>query len=237
MRFYTLSLFVVFLSFSLACNSDGSVLRSLGYEPDGIGFIDSIEDENRAAFEIFLKNQSLINFKDKAGKSPVMAASAKKDGYFLSSLLNSGANIKDFDNSKRTPLHYAVRGNAAENIETLIDQGCDPNWQDNLKRDALSSFILQKDVENIKLFDLIISRISDLDRRDFELKTPLILAVEMNKTEYARRLIARKVSPLAKDFNGRTAFDHALELKEKGAIDQHLFEIVRDYTQEIKDKL
>lgn len=237
MRFYTLFLFVVFLSFSFACSSDGSALRSLGYEPDGIGFIESIEDENKAAFEIFLKNQSLVNFKDKSGKTPLMAASAKKNGYFLSSLLNSGANIKDFDNSKRTPLHYAVKGNAAENIELLIGLGCDPNWQDNLKRDALSSLILQKDAENIKLFDLIISHISDVNRRDFELKTPLILAVGMNKTAYAERLIELKASPLAKDFKGKTAYDYAAELNEKGSIDPHLFEIIRDYTQDIKDKL
>lgn len=237
MRFYILYFLTLLLSFSFACSSDDSGLRNLGYEPDGIGFIESIENSDKAAFEIFLKNQSLINFKDKAGKTPLMAASAQKNSRFLSSLLQAGANIKDFDNSKRTPIHYAIKGSAVENIKILIDQGFDPNWQDNLKRDALSTFILQKDIENIEIFNLIVSNTTDLNRRDFESKTPLILAVEMNKTGYAKILIKHKVSPLAKDHKGKTAFDYALEQNEKGTIDHHLFEIIRDYTQDIKDKL
>ena len=155
----------------------------------------------------------------------------------LKKLIDAGANLKIMDNSEKTPLHYAVAGNSAENAKILLENGADANWQDNFGRDAANTLLNFVNDENIELFQLLISKSTDLERRDKDKKTLLVLAAEKGFASYIKILLSRGVSPLAKDYKGKIALDYAAESLEAGKIDTGTFSELEDYTQKIKEKL
>lgn len=50
-------------------------------------------------------------------------------------------------------------------------------------------------------------------------------------------LMTLNVSPLSKDFSGKTALDYAAESLEAGRLENGIFEEIGTYTQKIKEKL
>ena len=232
----TLLFFIVFLLFSCS-QSDAAMLKNAGYEADGTGFLEAVGNGDEKAADIFLKMPELLNFADKSGRTAVMLAAKKKDPSMLKKLISAGANLKVMDNSEKTPLHYAAAGNSLENAKILIENGGDVNLTDNYGRDAANTLLYYSEEENIELFQLLISKSDDLERRDKDKKTLLIIAAEKGFSEYIKILAGRKVSPLPKDFKGKTALDYAAESHATGAIDAETFSLIADYTQNIKDNL
>lgn len=236
MRLPAIIFFILFLFVSCTQGSS-DILNKMGYEADGLGFLEAVEKDDSKAVEIFLKMPELINFADKSGKNAVMIAARKKDPAILKKLVTSGANLKIMDNSEKTPLHYAAAGNSSENVKFLLENGADANWQDNFGRDAANTLLNSANEENTELFQLLIEKSSDLERRDKDKKTLLILAAEKGFVNCMKILVSRGVSPLAKDFKGKTAIDYAAESLEAGRIDAAAFGELEDYTQKIKEKL
>ena len=228
--------FILFLFVSCS-QGDAAVLNRMGYEADGPGFLEAVSNGDAEAVGIFLKMPQLINFADRTGRNAVMLASGKKDSAILKKLIDSGANLKIMDNSEKTPLHYAAAGNSLENAKILLENGADANWQDNYGRDAANTLISFVNEENVELFQILIEKSSDLERRDKDKKTLLILAAEKGFANYVKILVSRGVSPLAKDYKGKTALDYAAESLEAGKIDAGAFGELEDYTQKIKEKL
>ena len=229
---------IFILFFFVSCTQSSSdILNKMGYEADGTGFLEAVKNGDPEAIGIFLKMPQFINFSDKSGKNAVMLASQKKDPAILRKLIDAGANLKIMDNSEKTPLHYAAAGNSLENAKILLENGADANWQDNFGRDAANTLINFVNEENVELFQLLIGKSSDLERRDKDKKTLLVLAAEKGFANYIKILVSRGVSPLAKDFKGKTALDYAAESLEAGRIDAGTFGELEDYTQKIKEKL
>ena len=230
-------IFFILFFFTACTQSNADILNRMGYEADGIGFLEAVENDDAAAVEIFLKMPQLINFADKSGRTAVMLASRKKDSKMLEKLINSGANLKIMDNAEKTPLHYAVAANSLENTKLRLEKGGDVNWRDNLGRDAANTFLNFSNEENIELFQMLIAKSDDLERRDNDKKTLLIVAAEKGFGKCVRILISRSVSPLAKDFKGKIALEYAAESLEAGRIDAETFNELEIYTQKIKEKL
>ena len=235
----SLILFTFFIIFaSVSCSSDNaSLLKKAGYEADGTGLLEAVRNGDEKALDIFVKMPELLNFADKSGRNAVMIASSKKDCTMLKKLVDAGANLKIMDNSEKTPLHYAVAGNSLECAEFLLKNGADPNLQDNFGRDAANTLMALAKEENIELLQILIEKSTDLERRDKEKKTLLVIAAEKGFPNYVKLLISSGVSPLSKDFSGRTALDYALESLEAGRLDAETFGAIEAYTQKIKEKL
>ena len=233
-----LSALIFILFFLVSCTqSNAGILNKMGYEADGQGFLEAVGNDDSAAVEIFLKMPQLINYADKSGRNAVMLAARKKDSAMLEKLINSGANLKIMDNSEKTPLHYAAAGNSLENVKILLEKGADANWQDNFGRDAANTLLTFSEEENVELFQILTDKSDDLERRDKDKKTLLTVAAEKGFGKCVRILISRGVSPLAKDFKGKTALDYAAGSLEAGRIDAETFSELEDYTQKIKEKL
>ena len=229
--FFTLFLFV-------SCvQSDADILKKSGYEADGTGFLEAVENDDTNAVNIFLKMPELLNFADKSGRTVVMLAAGKKDSSMLKKLIKAGANLKIMDNSEKTPLHYAAAGNSIENVRILLENGGDVNLADNYGRDVPNTLLNFGIEENAELFQMLIEKSNDLERRDRDKKTLFIIAAEKGFPEYVKILVGRKVSPLPKDFKGKTAFDYASESYNAGKINEETFALISDYTQRIKDNL
>lgn len=232
-------LFILFIVFiSISCSTDNaSLLKKAGYEADGTGLLEAVQNDDEKALDIFVKMPELLNFADKSGKNAVMLASAKKECSMLKKLVAAGANLKIMDNSERTPLHYAAAGNSLECAKFLLENGADANLQDNFGRDAANTLAALAKEENIELFKMLVEKTTDLERRDKDKKTLFIIASEKGFGDYVKFLISLNVSPLTKDFKGNTALDYAAESLEAGRIDVGIFEEIESYTQKIKEKL
>ncbi len=232
-------LFVFLIAFAfVSCSKDNaSVLHGMGYEADGTGLLEAVGNDDTAALEIFLKMPELLNFADKSGRNAVMLASAKKDCTMLKKLVAAGANLKIMDNSEKMPLHYAAAGNSEECAEFLLENGADANFQDNFGRDAANTLATLAKEENPGLFRMLAGKSTDLERRDKDKKTLLIIASEKGQADYVKFLISSGVSPLSKDFSGKTALDYASESLDAGRLDSATFEELAAYTQKIKEKL
>ena len=167
-------LFVFFAAFILvSCSTDNaSLLKKAGYEADGTGLLEAVQNDDEKALDIFLKMPELLNFADKSGRNAVMLASAKKDCTMLKKLVAAGANLKIMDNSEKTPLHYAAAGNSLECAGFLLENSADANLQDNFGRDAANTMISLAKEENLELFKILIEKSSDIERRD---KDPSII--------------------------------------------------------------
>ena len=74
----TLLFFIVFLLVSCS-QSDAAMLKNAGYEADGTGFLEAVENGDEKAADIFLKMPELMNFADKSGRTAVMLEEKKKD--------------------------------------------------------------------------------------------------------------------------------------------------------------
>ena len=230
-------LFLTLFLFVSCTQSDADILKKAGYEADGTGFLEAVKNDDGNAADIFLKMPELLNFADKSGRTAVMLAAGKKNPAMLEKLIKAGANLKIMDNSEKTPLHYAAAGNSVENVRILLENGGDANLTDNYGRDVPNTLLNFVNEENIELFRILIDKSNDLERRDKDKKTLLIIAAEKGFSEYLKILAGRKVSPLPKDFKGRTAFDYAAESYAAGKIDGETFTLISDYTQKIKDNL
>ena len=232
-------LFVFFAAFILvSCSTDSvSLLKKAGYEADGTGLLEAVRNDDEKALDIFLTMPELLNFADKSGRNAVMLASAKKDCTMLKKLVAAGVNLKIMDNSEKTPLHYAAAGNSLECAGFLLEKGADANLQDNFGRDAANTLLNLAKEENIELFKTLIEKSSDIERRDKEKKTLFIIAAEKGYAGYAKILMSLNVSPLSKDFSGKTALDYAAESLEAGRLDGGTFDEIAAYTQKIKEKL
>ena len=235
----SLILFVFFAVFlSVSCSTDNvSLLKKAGYEADGTGLLEAVRNDDEKALDIFLKMPELLNFADKSGRNAVMLASAKKDCTMLKKLVAAGANLKIMDNSEKTPLHYAAAGNSLEGAKFLLEKGADANLQDNFGRDAANTLSTLAKEENLELLKTLIEKSSDIERRDKEKKTLFIIAAEKGYAGYAKFLMSLNVSPLSKDFSGKTALDYAAESLEAGRLDSRTFDEIAVYTQKIKEKL
>lgn len=228
--------FIVFILVS--CSADNaSLLKKAGYEADGTGLLEAVANDDLNALGIFLKMPELLNFADKSGRNAVMLASSKKDSTMLKKLVEAGANLKIMDNSEKTPLHYAAAGNSLECAGFLVANGADANLQDNFGRDAANTLAALAKEENPELFRMLIGKSTDLERRDKDKKTLFIIAAEKGYSDYVRILISSGVSPLTKDYSGRTALDYAVESLDAGRMDKAAFDEIEAYTQKIKEKL
>ncbi len=235
----SLILFIFLAVFlSVSCSSDNaSLLKKAGYEADGTGLLEAVRNDDEKALDIFLKMPELLNFADKSGRNAVMLASAKKDCTMLKKLAAAGANLKIMDNSEKTPLHYAAAGNSFACAEFLLENGADANLQDNFGRDAANTLLSLAKEENVELFKILVGKSTDIERRDKEKKTLFIIAAEKGYADYAKFLMSLNVSPLPKDFSGKTALDYAAESLEAGRLESGTFEEIAAYTQKIKEKL
>lgn len=222
----------------ISCSPDNaSLLKKAGYEADGTGLLEAVGNDDAAALEIFLKMPELLNFADRSGRNAVMIASSKKDCTMLKKLVAAGANLKIMDNSEKTPLHYAAAGNSLECAEFLLEKGADANLQDNYGRDAANTLAAIAKEENPELLKILLGKSTDPERRDNDKKTLLLIAVEKGYSGYVKILISSGVSPLTKDFSGRTALDYAAKSFDAGRLDEETFREIEAYTQKIKEKL
>ncbi len=240
MRFRSLyvliAVFTLFF-FSGCKESEESKLRKMGFGFEGIDFINAVKENNFKAVELFIKGGMNINSVDSHGASALFYSTQKEDSKMLKYLIGAGAETMITDNSKRSPLHYAVISNRTEPVLILLQKGGDPNWKDNFERDVLSTYLRNTKEENIEIVSALINSGADVNSRDVDRGTPLIYAAKNNFYETTKILLEKKGSTIAKDHAGKTALDYVAESYQENPENHELFELLSQHTIQAKEQL
>jgi ankyrin repeat protein len=237
---YVISVVIMVLiyAFLFGCReSEESKLRKMGFGFEGIDFINAVKENNLKAVELFIQGGISINSVDPHGASAIFYATQKEDSGMLRYLIGAGAETMITDNSKRSPLHYAVTSNRSEPVLILLQKGADPNWKDNFERDVLTAYLRNTEEENVEIVNALINSGADVNSRDVDRGTPLIYAAKKNFYETTKILLEKKASTIAKDHAGKTALDYVLESYEENPGESGLLEMLSDKTLKEKEKM
>lgn len=229
----TLILTFFILLFSGCTESIDDKITSSGYYPDETGFFHAVKSQNVPAIKLFFQKKINVNHTDENGATVLFYAAQFQDSKLSQLLIENGAETVINDNSKKTPLHYAAEICSVENVKLLLEKGVDPKWKDNYSRTALLSHLAKAEKECPEIFDILI-KVANINDRDKDRKTALIYSVEKNFEAYTEKLIKLKASPLAKDYKGMTALDHALKNFEDKKTSESFVEKIKNYTSGIK---
>lgn len=129
-----------------------------------------------------------LNKATKHGDLPLhLAVNEDHQGDIVSFLIKKGANPNLQDDEGITALMLAVKGFKNQVIRALLDNGADPDLLNKQDNTALMEAI--DDYYKEEIVSLFVKRGVNLDKQNSQGNTALILAVELGKEAYFKRLV------------------------------------------------
>lgn len=114
---------------------------------------------------------------------------------------------------KEKEIGAAVAGGDTAKVESLLDQGVDPNSKTD---DGKTLLMLAAYLGHTDIAKLLIDKGADVNAKDQDGKTALMYAAEKNNIEIGKLLLEKGADPNSADNNGKTALMYAAE---KGYLD------------------
>lgn len=130
-------------------------------------------------------------------------------------LLDSGLDPNTRDVKGHSFLMLALHYSANQIVENLISKGASVHYRSMDGKTALSAAVLKNNIVGVQI--LIKSRVN-LNVR-IKQQTCLMYAVYKKYNDLAKLLLEEGIDVKAKDVRGNTAFDYALQVKNKEAIE------------------
>jgi ankyrin repeat protein len=194
-----------------AIDNNGKTSLALAIEGDDIGAVNSL-----------IKDGADVNALDESGKAPLIAALEKGTLYIAKALIAAGASPNATDTDGKTALMLASQLNkVSPATATLIEES--PRAQHNISIASANcarhrlrfrkSIVLEDEIKNVcgEVAEDLISAGANVNTKDENGKTLLILALEQSHWYVAKALIAGKANVDAIDNNGKTPLIIALE--------------------------
>lgn len=188
-----------------------------------------------------------VNDKTKQGKTPLILAAAEGHAKAIEALLDAGANIHAQDNNGATALMVAATAGHAEAVRVLLARGANIAAKDHDGgtpilnavffgyRDAAAELLKRKDaIDPADLNEVVLIAagmghtdiLKDMVQNNLNMnivglhnRTPAMAAIKFGRAETLRVLLENKVDLAAKDSDGHTALDIALESGNTKIID------------------
>ncbi|NGX49570.1 MAG: hypothetical protein K940chlam5_01169 [Candidatus Anoxychlamydiales bacterium] len=154
---------------------------------------------------LLLQNGANVNFKDVPGDTPLMHATVQSSIEIVNLFIFYGALINDKNLQGTSALMYAVSNLNFEKTKILIDAGANVDDFDNKKITMLMEAIEQmesgKKDSDIKILDLILDKIQNIDAQD-NLGEPALMKTRSSKI--ARKLLDKGASLSIQNLLGQT---------------------------------
>jgi len=169
--------------------------------------------------EYLLDQQIDINTPHQGGVSPLMTAAEQGNTVVLERLLKSGADLHASDDQGRTALFYAAAPEAFLAFQLTHEYSEEEMKTELLEElgdesDEAREFFSPLDFslnfgytpsDDITALELLLTAGANIEARDFEGTTPLLVACRCGRPSRVDRLLQQGADHLAKDAQGRTA--------------------------------
>jgi len=170
--------------------------------------------------DILIEKGADLNLRDKFGRTVLFQAIEMLGNpeYIEKMLIKRGAKVDVFDNEGNSPIHLAIQKAAEDQrdvpkIKMLLANGADPNTKNNAGMGCLGVSAL---IGFPDLVDLFIEHGADVNMRDNNGNTPLILTAFIYGRETGNRyllivesLVSKGADVNARNASGATALDMA----------------------------
>jgi ankyrin repeat protein len=183
------------------------------------------------ATKMLLQKGANINARDQYGCTPLLLTVYGFQTEIVKLLAASGANVNLGDNGGRTPLHQAACASPTEIVVILLKNGANPNAQDRNGVTPLHEAARTADEE---VLELLLKNNADVAIRhrtywgpakplEMPLRQPggtaLHDAVQWGRCDLVRILVTHKADVNAKDDDGRTPLQVAIDKADSKMID------------------
>ncbi|XP_036364786.1 fibronectin type 3 and ankyrin repeat domains 1 protein-like isoform X2 [Octopus sinensis] len=164
--------------------------------------------------KVLLSYNASVSCKDEAGKTALMHACIYGQISTVKLLRTHGAIYEDYDLGGTTPLHYAIDSCNCDLIEWMITDGANVNIQD--RNAGWTPLMRCASLHGNKLvaYTLIHNK-ADIDLRDINGKTCLMIAVVNGYLPLVELLLENNANITIYNTSGRTAFEIAVSLERR----------------------
>lgn len=139
-------------------NSSGDISE---YDCESISFL--IEYNNLEAIKKQIeKNNNVIHCKDRMGRTLLMYAVTSDNFDIVQYLVDKGANIKEVDDKKWQPIHFAAEHEKFSMVKFLLENGADINAQNGNGSTVLHKFIYDEEVR-----EYLLAKGADINLKNF----------------------------------------------------------------------
>lgn len=146
---------------------------------------------------------SYIDGKDEITVTESMFVAAKSGNITrLENLLSRGYDVNSKDDNCVTPLRIAVLYRQSETVRYLLEKGADPFVKGSYKRNLLH---VASYGGKVAIIDEMIKKGLDINSKDGNGDTPLILAAAYGRKKAVKYLLQRGADPTFKGYYGRNA--------------------------------
>jgi ankyrin repeat protein len=200
-------------------------LRSAGaaleQTPQALGslVLSAAQEGNLELLEYLLDNGVDINVPNAWGLTPLMAAAERGHAQVVSRCLEACADVHAADENGRTALFYAAAPEAftafqlaqefGSDAQNALLKSCLPDMPDGVTLPPLDFGYQPSD--DVTCIDLLIRAGADIDSRDVDGATPLLVACRCGRPSRVVRLLELGADAAATDNQGRTAQASAAE--------------------------
>lgn len=151
---------------------------------------------NLLSVNLLLDNGADLSLRNSVGTSPLRLAASRGFNQIVEKLLDHGAEIDAYDASCETPLPYpalvdAILCNKPMTVQLLLQRGANVNHQTNKKGQILPSPLHIATAKRLfQVMDILLQHKPNLETRDRDNKTPLVIACQNLDSKIAQRLLA-----------------------------------------------
>lgn len=128
--------------------------------------------------EITTKEKSVINLKDKLGRTPLMEAVIKGDLNIVKALLSAGANVNIHESSGWTALHFAAQAYSYEITKILLESSAEVDAIDNQGSTPLFRSLFGSKGRG-EVIELLLRNGADRNKQNTSGNSPLKLAEQV----------------------------------------------------------
>ncbi|KAL7949509.1 ankyrin repeat-containing domain protein [Trichoderma barbatum] len=151
--------------------------------------------------------QSALNINDAKGNTALSLATQKKNPAITQILIRHGASCNAADSRGLTAIHHAARLGFNEGLRMLLDGGGDPNALDVQNYSPIHHAI-NGGYSNADMVKMLAEAGANLETRDGNKRTPLMLAAQLGNAELVGCLVDEGVGIEVVDGGGYTAFHY-----------------------------